>query len=436
MRAKAPYSSKIGFARRVTLGLIALFLLLATSAVRIYGAPGSPGTPQDPTIIFEEDFQNRTVNSNILLTDYTGTTGMTYTADPYWLSRDNCNGFIVDFGSPYNPGDCDAFTPPFAEGQYNNMLTLTYALGLHNNADPETFPAVSAYSEGDGPANAIQFETDGKIPLPSGSNFVSFSVDVSAVNCVEPVQPLLRFYLVDENDNATPISDTPINPCTDGGSTDLTVPNPNGGTSEVRVGTFVADGSMLFSGNELGIVMRNEEGQGFGNDSAYTNIRVLNVSPQLDKTFAQSSDYVPGSDIPVTFTITNTSELAAKEGWSFTDNLPAGLVVADNPNVSSTCTNSNVNAIARASSFTVGGDLDSGQESCQVTLSLTATTAGTFTNGPENISVAGLNPPGQATVTVNEGLAATGQNIQVIAVMLIGIGLATVGIRHYAHKIT
>lgn len=393
--------------RLVILTVLLAFALVTSGATILYGAPGTPGTPQNPMVIFEEDFQNRAPDSNVMLTDYTGTTGMTYTADPYWVDRSACNGFIVNYTSPYQAPDCDnnLLSP---EGVYSNMLTIVHALGVHNNADPESFPAVASYTEGPGPADAIQFQTNDKVSLPSGSNFVSFSVDVGAVNCDLPDQPVLRFYLVDQNDNDVPVSADPINPCTDPNAQVITAPNPNGGTLDVNTGTFVAPGAILFGGNELGIIMRNETSGGSGNDSAYTNIRVLNVSPQLDKTFASSDGYTPGDNIPVTFTITNTSELAAKQGWSFTDNLPSGLVVADSPNVANTCSNSTVDAIAGATSFNVSGDLENGQETCQVTLSLTATTTGTFTNGPQNISVTGLNPPGEAVVTVGPRLADTG----------------------------
>ena len=397
-----------------------MVILAVLGVQRVYGIPGTPGVPQAPTVVYEEDFANRAADSNILLTGYTGLSGMTYSADPYWLDRDNCNGFIVNYDSPYNAGDCDAAFPAFGSVLYNNMLTLTYALGVHNNAaDPEAFPVVSAYSEGDGVDDLIQFQTDSKIPMPSGSNFISFSVDVSAVNCASVVQPLLRFYLVDENNITAPVSAAPINPCTDSGSTDVTVPNPNGGTVQARVGTFVAGGAILFDGSELGIVMRNEEGLGLiGNDSAYTNIRVLNVNPQLDKEFAAPADeYNPGDNIPVTFTITNTTDLAAKSGWSFSDNLPAGLVIADNPAIVNTCSGGSVTAVAKASSLTVTGNLNDGQAFCRITLNLSATTTGTFTNGPGNLTVTGLLPPANATVTVTQGsqLADTGMGVGLFA---------------------
>src|SRR5580692_5398133 len=47
--------------------------------------PGMPGTPQAPTTIFDEDFENGQGTTPVLLNGYTGASGETYTADPAWL---------------------------------------------------------------------------------------------------------------------------------------------------------------------------------------------------------------------------------------------------------------------------------------------------------------------------------------------------------------
>lgn len=43
-------------------------------------APGNPGVPGEPQVPFVEDFESRAAGSNVLLTDYTGASGTTYTA--------------------------------------------------------------------------------------------------------------------------------------------------------------------------------------------------------------------------------------------------------------------------------------------------------------------------------------------------------------------
>ncbi|MFD1050795.1 ATP-binding cassette domain-containing protein, partial [Kibdelosporangium lantanae] len=46
------------------------------------------------------------------------------------------------------------------------------------------------------------------------------------------------------------------------------------------------DGPKLFAGSSVGIRLVNGQPQSYGNDSAVDNIRILDVTPQLDKTFA------------------------------------------------------------------------------------------------------------------------------------------------------
>jgi uncharacterized repeat protein (TIGR01451 family) len=46
----------------------------------------------------------------------------------------------------------------------------------------------------------------------------------------------------------------------------------------------------------------------------------------------------------------------------------------------------------------VTGNLNAGQASCTVTVKVTAAAAGSFTNGPSNITGVGINPPGNSTV--------------------------------------
>ncbi len=128
-------------------------------------------------------------------------------------------------------------------------------------------------------------------------------------------------------------------------------------------------------------------------------IRLLDVTPQLDKAFADT--LVPvGSATDLTFTITNTNELDPKAGWSFTDMLPSGLSVASPANASTTCTNGVVNAPSGSTTIQISGDLQTGEASCTADVSVTSSSPGTYENGPGNVTdLIGLNPPGTAAVT-------------------------------------
>ncbi|MFC5731591.1 MULTISPECIES: DUF7507 domain-containing protein [Nocardioides] len=359
-------------------------------------AQAAPGVPVAPTTLYTENFENRAANSNLLLTDYTGSSGMTYTGSSLWVNRANCNGFIINRTSPTVAGDCGS------AATYDNLTALPHALGiLAGAANPSANAAAAAYTSSNGADGLIQFRTAAPLTLPSASGrFVTFSVDAAAVNCWAPDQPRLRFYLVDGSGVERPVSSTPINPCIDAGGQDITALSANGNAHSVRAGRFSANGSMLMTGNTLGIVMRNEEGGGYGNDGAYDNIRVLDVTPTLDKSFTPTR-VTTGGTSTLTFTITNTSELGSKEGWSFTDALPSGLTIAPG-NTSTTCPSGAVSAPAGGTSVSVTGNLSTGMVSCTVTVDVTSDTTGTYTNGPDNVTLTGLNPPGTSSVAFSD----------------------------------
>lgn len=355
-----------------------------------------PGMPEEAELLYEENFENRATGSNVLLTEYTGATGMTYTGDPYWVSRPNCNGFIFDQTSPKDPQDC--LNDGLPVDSYNTATALAYALGANAGAaDPATNAAATSYTASSGGDNLVMFQTESMLNLQAANRFITFSVDAAAVNCWV-THPLLRFYLVEEGGDEIPVSDSAIDPCADPRTKFMTVPAQDGQTRDVWVGTFAADSSLLVEGDELGIVMRNETGNGIGNDGAYDNIKVLDVSPHLDKSFSPETEFVDGVST-LTLTVTNTAELAAKKGWGFTDALPAGLVIADAPNTGGTCT-ANVQAAAGGSEIVAAdGEFEAGAVSCTITVDVTSSAAAVYENGPDNFTnLVGLDPPDPAIV--------------------------------------
>ncbi|WP_137754642.1 DUF7507 domain-containing protein [Agrococcus sp. SGAir0287] len=402
-----PSRPSIGWRRKAT-AIVAVGALALSGFASVVGptpasvpaaqaVPGTPGVAQDPTVVFFEDFDNTPGQSPIQrLTGYTGDTGQTYTAAPTWLER--CNGWIVSAGQAVNAGpqvtDCGGQQP------WNGVQQLARALGVYNGYNPpNTNFAVAAYTSNNPGANLVEFATASNITLPAASGrFLTFSVDVAAMNC-PPVAgaPQLNFSVLDEAAVATPVGGT-INPCASGQT--LTMPalgvSPQ---TAVRVGTYTSNGSFLLDGASFGIVMRNANGSGSGNDHAFDNIRVLDVTPQLDKSFGDAS-IVRGETTTLTFTVTNTSELAAKSGWSFTDVLPAGMTIAGS--ASTTCPAGVVDAVPGDTEISVTGDLNAGQVSCTVTVDVTTDAAGTFVNGPDDVTSTGLNPPGVATLIVEE----------------------------------
>jgi uncharacterized repeat protein (TIGR01451 family)/fimbrial isopeptide formation D2 family protein/LPXTG-motif cell wall-anchored protein len=391
-------------------GTLAIVTVVATPTAS-QAAPGNPGVPGAPTQLYIEDFEASGNNTNTLLTDYVGDGGITYGASPFWSARISCNGFIINQSSPYPGGSttCDGESGGTeGTGAYDSLTAIPRAIGLflgQSSAAANLNGAAASYTSGSTADNEVQFRTETPIDLPAANRFVTFSVDAGAENCFA-THPKLRFYLQNAAGNEIPVSTSAIDPCTDPRARTINSVTQNGNPFEVSVGRFTANSSTLVRGNSLGIVMRNENGSGGGNDGAYDNIRVLDVTPQLDKSF--SPQRVPtGGVSTLTLTVTNTSELAAKSGWAFTDTLPAGLTVASPNGLGGTC-DADTSATAGGSTINItNGNLAQGQRSCTVTVSVTSDTprgADTadkvYQNCAENISnVVGMNLPNCASVT-------------------------------------
>ena len=154
----------------------------------------------------------------------------------------------------------------------------------------------------------------------------------------------------------------------------------------------------------LGLSLYNATTSGSGNDVAFDLPQIVDVTPQVDKSFSPTL-IAPGQTSTVTLTVTNTSDLMAKTDWTLTDTLPAGVVIAPTPALGGTCAQVTGAAFiktgaAGANVFSVtGGDLALGQSSCTLTFNVTAAAEGTYINGPGNI-VTNLNPPANATLVV------------------------------------
>ncbi|MBN8885123.1 MAG: DUF11 domain-containing protein [Rudaea sp.] len=358
--------------------------------------PGTPGTAQAPTVVYLEDFQNRPGPTPIVkLNAYTGTTGQTYTADPAWLTL--CNGWIASANQSITSAapiaDCAN-----VQNSWNSTQQLSDALGMfrgENATNAANNYAVSAFTSGDPGAGKVEFQTATNIPFVANNRFVTFSVDVAAVNCFA-AHPLLQFYLLDGSGNPTAAGAQ-----IDGCSTTNAVNAPAVGVVAARainVSTYTANSAVLISGNSVGVRMINNQGSGTGNDHAFDNVQILDVTPQLDKSFAPTTRGV-GQTTVLTFTVTNTNELGAKNGWSFTDTLPTGLTVTA-PTATTTCPSGVVTAAAGGSTVTVTGNLNVGMTSCTVTVNVTSAAPGTYTNSASNITASsGVSLPGSSSVT-------------------------------------
>jgi uncharacterized repeat protein (TIGR01451 family) len=382
--------------RRRIVGVAVSALLLTAvvgTAVQPGSAVASPGVPDPPAALFSEDFENNPSQGVVAVTSYQGAAPLNeaYTTDVQWTPNiDSCNGWITEFSSPYN---CVSATANA------NVRLMARQLGTFaGDATPDDNHVVSAYTDQgyDPGANNIELETVKPVSLPgSGSRFLVFSADVADVTCglarPSPYAALFAFSLL-AGSTEIPLASRPTDVCSAGG--DL--------GNNVIGGRITSEGSILFSGTQLGVRLRNAQPSGNGNDHAFDNIRVSDASPQLDKAFGATS-VTRGDATSLTFTVTNTSDLVAKNGWSFTDKLPAGLRVADANGASTSCSAGVVTAEPGGQSIKASGNLDGGQTSCTVTVNVVGAETGTVSNGADQLTTVGLREPAKpSTLTVAE----------------------------------
>ncbi|WP_164512912.1 DUF11 domain-containing protein [Leucobacter chromiireducens] len=332
------------------------------------GFTDRPGVAKDPAVLYSEDFENVAdpTGPYTPLVDYVSEAGIRYTADPFWADSINaCNGFVAsglsDFGH-----SCGG-----SLSTQGGLRQLADTLGQLNGSDPQSNSVLSAYTGGPRAAGGlVQFATVGEpISAPAPQRFITFSVNAAATSCWA-AHPSLSFSYVSNGVEVPIDTGSPIDPCSDPRAQQMT---PTGASPELSVfyaGTFTSAGSFLSDGADFGIVMRNGSGQTAGNDGAVDDIRVLDVTPHLNKEFAPERVEV-GSVSTLTFTVTNTSELASNNGWAFTDTLREGLRVADSPNITNTC-DADVTVSGAGVIEVKNGDLAEKQATCEISLDVTS----------------------------------------------------------------
>lgn len=436
VRGRGAVLSLVGFLACVVLATVGMTTLGAINdPAPALALPGAPGVAASPTVVFLETFERAQGATASGLKNYVGVAGQTHTAADFWVTYAQCNGVIIRYENPVFPaGFCTANS---SVGSRENVRRFADVLGQvgagvagsANAAAPVNGStaatrgnhAVAAWTTSlNGVDNQVEFETGALSLLAQSSHFYSVSVDVAESSCTYLGginNSRLRFALV-VGGVERPINNAPIRACTDPKAQYYTSPAltlgsgwDSGGVS-ARAGTFHSDNPTLLTPAELSgvrIRMRNETAQSEGNDSAFDNIRLLDVTPQLDKAFSPST-ITQGQNTTLTYTVTNTSELSAKNGWRFVDNLPAGLTAAGP--LGGTCVRTA--GTVTTGSVDVTGNLAAGSASCTITVTVTSNTPGKYNNSgcvandgtaipncTNNFpTITGLNPPGTAPLTV------------------------------------
>lgn len=100
------------------------------------------------------------------------------------------------------------------------------------------------------------------------------------------------------------------------------------------------------------------------------------AAPTFTKSFSPSTTSV-GVPVTLSFTITNNSGIQLT-GLSFTDSLPAGLLVANPPNLTNTC-GGTLGAIPGTRIINLSGGVLAAGATCEVNVSIQATAPGIYT---------------------------------------------------------
>ncbi|MDD9152443.1 hypothetical protein PUY80_07625 [Plantibacter flavus] len=352
------------------------------------------GTPRGE--VFHEDFERAPdTGTPMSVRDYLGRSDLRFDADDFWTDRVACNGFILSASmTGAEPGDCLDAASAVA-----NVRALAGVLGILNGTDPGTNSAVAAYTQTNGPDGAVELETTTPIPLATGTGrFLTASVNVASLNCFAAVPTALQLALRTPDGVEHPVSEQTIDPCTDDRAESLS----HGGVS-ARAGHFAGDASMLVDAAAIGVVMRNDHGGGSGNDHAFDDLSIIDVTPTLDVELSQDTAFV-GDTMRLRFVVRNTPELAAKAGWSVQTALPGGLAVATDPRVTASCS-AEVTAPASGADIAFTGDLAAGEGSCTIEVDATPVARGALTVTVAGDAVRGLDLGSQPALTAIDRVA-------------------------------
>lgn len=113
------------------------------------------------------------------------------------------------------------------------------------------------------------------------------------------------------------------------------------------------------------------------------NVRAADM-PEISKEFTPNQVFEHGFTT-LTFTITNDDDLG-EWNWSFTDNLPGNVTVADPAVATIDCTNGVITADPGSSSIQVSGDMEEDQADCTASVRVTSATSGTYENCEANFT--------------------------------------------------
>jgi hypothetical protein len=411
------------------------------------------GVTEAPSAVWTESFEQGVANTPTRVDQYATNR---FTGSAFWLNVNNCNGVVANYSAtfPATPfctlGDSAAsrFKVARMADVLGQVQTNAASGAVNPGGSSDTAPvngstaatrsnhavtALTSAAQGTQAANQVVLESTaamGVTPAPSGNRYYSMSIDVAEDSCTarpsgQNNNSRLDLSLV-TGTTVRPLTAAPIVACNvvNGRYTSNVLAADNQsdpwgtGSPSTRAGRFYTDTAVLLTPAQAAAArfrLSNQKSEVAGNDFSFDNVTLLDSTPSLDKQY--SPDVVPaGVPSTLTFTVTNTTEGAAKPDWGFTESLPSGVVVAPStsgaPAIGGTCVNSTgtaytVTAAEGSSTIAaVGGDLAAGTASCTVTVRVVSATGGTYTSAPSS-STTILRSPDAATLTVEPATTVT-----------------------------
>lgn len=394
------------------------------------------GVPEAPRQVWGESFEQ-----GLATTAPSGLTAYAsgrYTASSGWSSGTSCTGVLVNFTAAYpNASFCPTQTvavvgqSSLAARETRRIADVLGQLAAGVPGGTTNSPANGSTTGASGsqsnhalvgmPATTVSGGTtvaQSASPIgvtASGSRFYALRFDAAGAQCTSP-NAALSMSLFSGSTTLLAGFPSAVVPCAASGSVFYTSPAQAtlptlGGildpaiSASARAATYTGTTTALLTGAQIAAAQVRVTNATTGGGGAFgvDNLRVLDVSPALDASFSPSPA-IATTPTTLTYTVTNTSDLLAKTDWSFSANLPTGLVVAPAPGVGGTCTNVAgtafaVTAAAGSGSIGVaGGDLASGSASCTVTVNVVAAAAGTFSSGTVTSNGLVVSPAASLTV--------------------------------------
>lgn len=259
------------------------------------------------------------------------------------------NAFVTALPAPDAPTISKAFSP--TEIQVNGTSTVTFSIsnpnteiGLTGIAFTDDLPAGLQVAGSPSAATTL----GGTVTAAAGATSISFS----------------------------------------GGSLD------GGGSGTVSVNVIGIESGAW--DNTTGIITSDQGREGTTSNTA--TLAVLGA-PTISKAFGSGSVAV-GQTTSLTFTLTNPNPTVAVTGAAFTDNMPAGMVVANPANASTTCGGTFAPTPGSSNLSFSGGTIPAGS-SCTVSLMIMITSTGTKINQTSALTSAnaGSGAPSNTAMT-------------------------------------